>query len=104
MSKSTSSENPVAMPGASIILNRDRLMPAFSANLSCDKPLSFLNDEIAIPNWMNRSLFLNDTSLLITETFPFPFVLLYFFPHPVSALINKHLIKLVSNIILFYKI
>jgi len=79
-------------------------MPAFSANLSCDKPLSFLNDEIAIPNWMNRSLFLNDTSLLIAKTFPFSFVLLYFFPHFVSALINKHLIKIVSNIILFYKI
>ena len=80
MSKSTSSENPVAMPGASIMLNRDLLIPAFSANFSCDKPLSFLNDEIAIPNWINRSRFLNDTSLLIAETFPVSFCPIILFP------------------------
>ena len=65
ISKNTSKEKPCAIFGASIVLIRERLTPAFSANFSCDRPRILRRAAIAIPSCMNRSRFLKDTYLPI---------------------------------------
>ena len=66
--KKTSNEKGRAIPGASMALRWERLMDAFSASCSWDIPRIFRSVEIAIPNCMNLSRFLNAASLLICIT------------------------------------
>ena len=77
MLKKISRENGRTIPGASIALIWDRLTFAFSANCSWDIPRNLRSADIAIPSWINRSLFLKEISYAILSRLHFLIYLKY---------------------------
>ena len=86
ISKNTSSVKLCAVPGASMTLRSERLIPAFSASFSCDIPRSLRRVTMAMPIWIKRSLFLNETVLLMRNVLAFRGMgKLYCFSTPLSV-------------------
>ena len=64
----------------------DALLQAFSASFSCDIPRSLRRVTMAMPIWIKRSLFLNETVLLMRNVLAFRGMgKLYCFSTPLSV-------------------
>ena len=75
----------------------DLLTFAFSANFSWDMPRIFRRAAIVIPSWINRSRFLNSTSLLMCIALSVFYLSLYFFLYLFAVFRIELLSYILSN-------